>query len=267
MERYNPYFLSNSIQSNQKLFIKLNQHCFAMPKKNFILLSMEDEKIKKISNVISNDSCRKILDYLANKEATESELASKLSIPISTVHYNLQQLMETGLIDADEYHYSEKGKEVNHYRLANKYIIIAPKKTYGIKEKLKGILPVLLIISGAALVIQLTYKFFAHGGVVSILSSSKQTLVRETLVTTAQDAGISAKSAAIESAPQAMGASQIIQNITNATTEYLTKPEVTTQVITTPPSVWSNIAIWFLAGALFALGVYLAIKVVRRDVD
>ncbi len=53
-------------------------------KKNFILLSMEDEKIKKISNVISNDSCRKILDYLANKEATESELASKLSIPIST---------------------------------------------------------------------------------------------------------------------------------------------------------------------------------------
>src|SRR3989338_4899485 len=159
MERYNPYFLSNSIQSNQKLFIKLNQFYFAMPKKNFILLSMGDSKIKKISNVISNDSCRKILDYLANKEATESELASKLSIPISTVHYNLQQLTEAGLVSADEYHYSQKGKEVNHYRLANKYIIIAPRKTHGIMEKLRGILPVVLIVSGAALAIQLVNRY------------------------------------------------------------------------------------------------------------
>src|SRR3989338_6250089 len=112
-----------------------------MANKNFLLLSMEDDKIKKISNVISNESCRKIMDCLSNKEATETELSEKLEIPISTVHYNLQQLIDTGLISADEYHYSQKGKEVNHYRLANKYIIIAPKKTFGIKEKLKSMLP------------------------------------------------------------------------------------------------------------------------------
>ena len=105
-----------------------------MAKKNFILLSMDDSKIKKVSNVISNDSCRKILDFLAEKEATESEIASNLLIPISTVHYNLQQLMETGLVSADEFHYSRKGKEVQHYKLANKYIIIAPKSVSGIKE-------------------------------------------------------------------------------------------------------------------------------------
>src|SRR3989338_6351413 len=111
-----------------------------MASKNFLLLSMEDTQIKKVSNVISNDSCRKILDYLAKKEATESELAEKLQLPIYTVHYNLQQLMETGLISTEEFHYSEKGKEVLHYKLANRYIIISPKGTYGLKEKLKGIL-------------------------------------------------------------------------------------------------------------------------------
>src|SRR3989344_654508 len=125
-----------------------------MANKNFLLLSMEDDKIKKISNVISNESCRKILDYLSDKDSTESELAQKLSITISTVHYNLQQLMGTGLIESSEFHYSEKGKEMSHYKLANKYIIIAPKKTFGIKEKLKSILPVALIASGATLVIQ-----------------------------------------------------------------------------------------------------------------
>ena len=132
-----------------------------MPNKNFLLLSLEDSKIKKVSNVISNDSCRKILDYLSSKDATESELAEKLQIPISTVHYNLQQLMETGLINAEEFHYSKKGKEVSHYRLANKYIIISPKKTFGIKEKLREILPVLLIISGAAAILHLFSNYFS----------------------------------------------------------------------------------------------------------
>ena len=106
-----------------------------MAKKNFLLLSLEDSKTKKIANIVSNDSCRKILDYLSANKATESELASKLSIPISTIHYNLQQLMDSGLIIADEYHYSEKGREVYHYKLANKYIIITPKKTFGIGER------------------------------------------------------------------------------------------------------------------------------------
>ena len=195
-----------------------------MPKKNFILLSMEDNKIKKISNVISNDSCRKILDYLSNKEATESELSSKLNIPISTVHYNLQQLKETGLIDADEYHYSEKGKEVSHYRLANKYIIITPKKTQGIKEKLRSILPVVLIVSGAALILQLVSKYFK--------------------AQIAPQAGMmSAKSAMIES-----GAPSIAQDAMQA-----------------PVSTATSIALWFFAGALFALAVYLIISLLRKD--
>ncbi|MEK6892373.1 MAG: helix-turn-helix domain-containing protein [Nanoarchaeota archaeon] len=202
-----------------------------MAKKNFLLLSLEDTKIKKVSNVISNESCRRILDYLSNKEATESELASKLGIPISTVHYNLQQLMETELVSADEFHYSAKGKEVSHYRLANKYIIIAPKNTFGIKEKLKSILPVVLIVSGAALAIQLVNNYFLGGNIIS----AKQI---------AGDAGI-AKTAA---APMMAQETAIL---------------ATQQAQTTIP----NIALWFLAGAIFALLVYFIINLMRNGTD
>ena len=203
-----------------------------MAKKNFILLSMEDSKIKKISNVISNESCRKILDYLANKESTESELASKLNIPISTVHYNLQQLMETGLIDAEEYHYSEKGKEVNHYRLANKYIIIAPKNTYGIKEKLKSILPDVFIVSGAALAIQLMNNYFSAGN----MMNAKET---------ASDMG-----ARFASAPAMQKAAA----------------ETTNQMTQNSQSIFSftNIALWFFIGAVFALLVYFLVGFNRK---
>ena len=201
-----------------------------MPNKNFLLLSMEDNKIKKISNVISNESCRKILDYLSTKDATESEIASKLNIPISTVHYNLQQLAETGLIESKEFHYSEKGKEVSHYKLANKYIIIAPKSTFGIKEKLKRILPVALIASGAALVIQLVNKYF-----------SKQN------ITAAQNLMI-AKSSAIESAQAPISMAQAVP-------------------VEQFSSIWQNTALWFLAGAVFALVVYLIISLYRKEAN
>ena len=208
-----------------------------MPKKNFLLLSMEDSKIKKISNVISNESCRKILDYLSNKEATESELASNLGIQISTVHYNLQQLMETGLIDAEEYHYSAKGKEVSHYRLANKYIIIAPKNTYGIKEKLKSILPVVLIVSGAALVIQLINNYFSR----NTISAQPMMAARDSGVSSIA-ASPSMQKAAIETTQQA---AQNIQSV----------------------SPYANIALWFLAGAIFALLIYFIISLIRKNVD
>jgi len=125
-----------------------------MGKEKFLLVSLSEEKAKELAQVISNETARKILDYLADKEATESELAQKLMIPISTVHYNLQQLQKGSLVVAEEFHYSTKGKEVNHYKLANKYIIIAPKSTYGIKEKLKSILPVALIAAAGAGLLQ-----------------------------------------------------------------------------------------------------------------
>jgi predicted transcriptional regulator len=199
-----------------------------MAGKNFLLLSLEDTKIKKVSNVISNDSCRKILDYLSNKEATESELATNLQLPISTVHYNLQQLMETGLITSEEFHYSQKGKQVNHYKIANKYIIIAPKKTFGIKEKLKSILPVALIASGAAIVINLVKNYFQRSAV---------TVTQEAVV---------AKSMAAEKAVTSAPA-MLPQGATEATSKA---------VYLLP----QNIALWFFIGALFTLVVYFILN-------
>ena len=192
-----------------------------MAKKNFIMMSMEDSKIKKISNVISNDSCRKILDYLAEREATESELAAKLMIPISTVHYNLQQLMETDLISADEFHYSKKGKEVQHYKLANKYIIIAPKNVYGIKDKLKGFLPAALITLAAAGILQFAQKYYS------------------TPKPMQEAAPMMAKSGAADSSAGLMRSAPIQAAATETASTF-----------------WQNAAIWFLAGAVFALLVY-----------
>lgn len=125
-----------------------------MAKNNFLLLSLEDDKINSVANAVSNKSGKKILEFLTEGKATESDIAKKLGLAISTVHYNLQQLMKAGLVEADEYHYSEKGREVLHYKLANKYIIIAPQRKKGLKKLFKNILPAALISAGVAGVIE-----------------------------------------------------------------------------------------------------------------
>ena len=212
-----------------------------MAKKNLILMSLEDDKIKKISNVIGNDSCRKILDYLSTKEAAEAEIAEALQIPISTVHYNLQQLMDADLITVDEFHYSEKGREVNHYKLANKYIIIAPKKTKtaGLKQKLKNILPVALIAAGAAGMIQLFTNYFPK--TTPQVFAGRQ--IMEEKVITAAPAAAEAAPATLDIAKEAA-------------------PVIAEKAFSLP----QNIALWFLIGALFVLAIYFVLGL-RREFD
>ena len=202
-------------------------------KEKFLLVSLSESKSKELAQAISNESCRKILDYLADKEATETELAEKLQIPISTVHYNLQQLQKGNLVIAEEFHYSEKGKEVNHYKLTNKYIIIAPKSTYGIKEKLRSILPVITIIAITGAVIQFVSRLFS--GSVNKLAAARdiQPLLQEESV----DAAVAASSA-----------------FTNTSTT----------ITMNPPSALANIALWFFIGAALALSLYLIIDWFRN---
>lgn len=126
-----------------------------MVKSNFLLVDLNEPKTKKLAETITSETSRKILNHLAVKEETEANIAKMLNLPISTVHYHLQKLQEANLITAEEFHYSQKGREVLHYKLANKYIIIAPKHVSGLKEKLKGILPALIATLGISAIIKI----------------------------------------------------------------------------------------------------------------
>jgi len=196
-----------------------------MPKENFILVSLDDPQTRQLATTISNESCKKILNYLATKDATETELTERLFIPLSTVHYNLQQLQKAGLVVSEQFHYSAKGREVNHYKLANKYVIIAPKSTYGLKEKLKGILPVAFIsifVAGAIHIISYSQYLFSQK---AVSLGSEMAAV--------EPARALAKSMA-EAAPLAAGET------------------IKTSLLSNMP-----ISVWFLIGAFFAISLYI----------
>ncbi len=127
-----------------------------MSNESFVMVSLKDEESKKLAEIISNKTARKILDTLTKKEYTESDLAKELGIPLATIHYNLQHLVKAKLVTIDEFHYSSKGKEVNHYKLANKLVIITPASASpNIMEKLRKLLPITLLVGASAALLKI----------------------------------------------------------------------------------------------------------------
>ena len=120
----------------------------------FLLVSLEEEKAKKVAEIISNKTARKILDFLTErKEASESEMSKTLKVPISTVHYNTQNLLKCDLIESKEFKWSEKGKEIDIYKIAKKYIVIAPRSMTGLQDRLRSILPAILVTAAGSLAV------------------------------------------------------------------------------------------------------------------
>lgn len=123
----------------------------------YIMVNLKQSK--QIAQAISNNTSRKILEYLAEKDAAETEISKKLNIPLTTAHYNIQNLVKCGLVKVEEFKWSKKGREINLYKLSKKLIIISPEES--VKTNLKNLIPVGLISLGAAFVIYL-YNIFAR---------------------------------------------------------------------------------------------------------
>jgi DNA-binding Lrp family transcriptional regulator len=112
--------------------------------KNVLVVELGDAQTKKLANILTSNACQKIMNALALNTLTESELAKKLSLPLPTIHYNVQQLLKSGIIIDESYHYSTKGREVKHYKLTKQHIIITPNKL-NLASELSWIVPGLLV--------------------------------------------------------------------------------------------------------------------------
>ena len=87
------------------------------------------EESKKITQVISNDTARQIIELLAGAPLSASDIAESLKAPLTTIAYNLENLENVGLIKVEKIKYSEKGREVKIYAPVRKLIVLVPEKT------------------------------------------------------------------------------------------------------------------------------------------
>ncbi|NIA09514.1 MAG: helix-turn-helix domain-containing protein [Nitrospiraceae bacterium] len=94
-----------------------------------VLILPLGEESKKITQTLSNDSARQVLELLADKPMSTSEIAEELDTPLTTVKYNLDALIESGLITIKQTKWSAKGRKIKIYAPAHKLIVVVPDKT------------------------------------------------------------------------------------------------------------------------------------------
>jgi hypothetical protein len=203
-----------------------------------------------------------VLEELKKGHATESEIAQKLSVPLSTIHYNVQQLVKTGLVIGDQFHYSGKGREVSHYRLTNKVIVIAPKGTI-MDQFVKALVPVVLVIAaGTGFVYQITNKatslsmsaLNSIGGAAPIMAAKSAAVTQPIMEET-----INAGDLAVMTASNSIQTAMNVANDTTTTViaNQVDQPLQIAQTFVPAVSSDPNYALWFFVGAVIIAGLSL----------
>ena len=125
----------------------------------YIMVDLDDEKSKYLSEVLTNDTCKKILLLMSEiDELTETDISKSLNIPLNTVNYNMKKLLGSHLVEESERRlWSQKGKKIRIYRISNKSILISPKSKSKINKTITSI-----ITLGSTLLIGTLIRFVFH---------------------------------------------------------------------------------------------------------
>ena len=209
----------------------------------FVMLSLDDKKAKIIADALGNATARKILDYLSEKEASASEVSKELGLALSTTEYNLNNLVNAGLLEVKEFKWSPKGRQVDIYKIKRKYIIIAPSKSNNVKEALRRILPV----GGIGLIISGLIEYYTEDRTIKV------PFITETVTKTVSKVGP-------ESAGSAMMQDAIAEASRNAPSA---SPDIVANITTQVTEKFTDVALpnphygyWFFFGLIVALLLY-----------
>ena len=198
-----------------------------------IILEPGDEKAQKIAKAIASRTAGDILQLLKDGNQASTQISEALSIPITTVQYHLENLVDAGIISIVERRWSQKGREMKVYGLRDQMVIVVPRG-----GDLKGILlryaSIFAIVALASIVLALLGPAFAP---------LAPTAVQNALPSAAQRAPSEAGSAVADHLLK--GAA----NETQAPSTFGVTPTVP-EVATAAPGIPPLALVFFLGGVL-----------------
>lgn len=103
------------------------------------IISTEDDKIKLIGEIFSNDSSRTILKLVSNgNEMTANEMAQESGMSLALTIHHLKRMHTAGMIRVSKTGISAKGQEMKYYVATKQSFLITPEKsTNSVVDSLK----------------------------------------------------------------------------------------------------------------------------------
>jgi DNA-binding transcriptional ArsR family regulator len=82
---------------------------------NPAILSLDDDTTREVIEALSSETAYEIFQLLNETPATPARIAEQLDQSLQNVHYHLENLKATGVIEVTDTCYSEKGREMSVY--------------------------------------------------------------------------------------------------------------------------------------------------------
>jgi DNA-binding transcriptional ArsR family regulator len=93
-----------------------------------LLILQLSEDSRKIARLLSSETSIRILKLLNKKSMSAGNLAEELGVRLNTLKYNLDSLLDAGMIRVRHIKWSRKGREIKVYEAAKKVIVFLPAK-------------------------------------------------------------------------------------------------------------------------------------------
>jgi DNA-binding transcriptional ArsR family regulator len=129
---------------------------------NVVILEPGDERAQKISKAMASQTASDILQLLADNKKSLTEITERLSIPLTTAKYHIENLLDAGLITVAETKYSVKGREIKIYAVTNQLLIVAPRQS-NIRSLLLKYASLFGIVAFGSLIISLLSPLLNQG--------------------------------------------------------------------------------------------------------
>jgi predicted ArsR family transcriptional regulator len=97
------------------------------PEEKLLILQLSEDS-RKIARLLSNETSIRILKLLDRRSMSAADIADELEVRLNTLKYNLDSLLEAGLIRVRQVKWSRKGREIKVYEAVEKVIILLPGK-------------------------------------------------------------------------------------------------------------------------------------------
>jgi len=113
-----------------------------------MIIPLSDDRLKKVARALSNETAITVLQKLVEKSMSATELSENLKLPLTTIEYNINTLLEAELIKVDHIKFSRKRRDIKYYAPVKRALIFGPEKTEkGVIGFLKKVLPFLIIVA------------------------------------------------------------------------------------------------------------------------
>ncbi len=96
------------------------------PTENIEIFSTDDEKIRSIGELLTNDSSREILQLLFKEEMTATQLAQKTETSLQLVKYHLNKMQDMGVVKVSKIEKNIKAQDMKYYKATKFAIVILP---------------------------------------------------------------------------------------------------------------------------------------------